>query len=93
MFLIETVVRRKLAEDVAAASGGIDLWRLEEPTLHYILGLLVLQVVAREIFKRYGPFKKDAALFAHQVGYALYSVSLADWCHSRNEGYNRGMAC
>ena len=78
MFLIETAVRRKLAVDVAAASGGIDFWRLEEPTLYYILGLVVLQVVAREIFKRYGPFKKDAALFAHQVGHALHSVSPAD---------------
>ncbi len=46
---------------------GVDFWRLEEPTLSYIVGLLALQVVAREVFKRYGPFKDDAALFVHQV--------------------------
>lgn len=57
---------RKVAEAVVGAV-GVDFWRLEEPTLWYIVGLLALQVVAREVFKRYGPFKDDAALFVHQV--------------------------
>lgn len=46
---------------------GVDLWRLEEPTLWYIVGLFALQIVTREVCKRYGPFKADAALFAHQA--------------------------
>lgn len=61
------LARRKVAEAVVGAA-GVDFWRLEEPTLWYIVGLLALQVLAREVFKRYGPFKVDAALFAHQVG-------------------------
>lgn len=48
-------------------AAGVDFWRLEEPTLWYIVGLLAVQVVGREVFKRYGPFKDDAALFAHQA--------------------------
>lgn len=62
----DNVHNRKLAEVVVGPS-GVDLWRLEEPTLWYIVGLLALHVVTREVFKRYGPFKSDAALFAHQV--------------------------
>lgn len=57
---------RKVAEAVAGAA-GVDFWRVEEPTLAYIVGLLALQVVAREVFKRFGPFKEDAAIFAHQA--------------------------
>lgn len=57
---------RKAAEAVVAAA-GVNFWTLEEPTLWYAVGLLALQVVGREFFKRYGPFKSDAALFAHQV--------------------------
>lgn len=69
---------RKAVEAVAAAA-GVNFWTLEEPTLWYAVGLLALQVVGREFFKRYGPFKSDAALFAHQVRtdlITLYFVSV-----------------
>ena len=54
-------------EEVVHATAGVDFWRLEEETWWYLGGLLALQVVGREVFKRYGPFKEDAALFVHQV--------------------------
>ena len=58
-----------MEEATAAAAGvaGVDFWRLEEPTLYLILGLVALQVAGRELFSRYGPFKSDGALFAHQA--------------------------
>lgn len=58
---------RKVLEEVVHATAGVDFWRLEEETWWYLGGLLALQVVGREVFKRYGPFKEDAALFVHQV--------------------------
>ena len=59
--------RKALEEVVHATAGGVDFWRLDEPAWWYLVGLLALQVVGREVFKRYGPFKDDAALFVHQV--------------------------
>ncbi|CAM9402608.1 unnamed protein product [Pylaiella littoralis] len=70
--------RKKVAEVVVGPS-GVDLWRLEEPTLWYIVGLLALHVVTREVFKRYGPFKSDAALFAHQVCSVVCIAHCAFW--------------
>lgn len=58
---------RKVLEEVVHTTAGVDIWRLDEPTWWYLVGLFALQVVGREVFKRYGPFKDDAALFVHQV--------------------------
>lgn len=50
-----------------SADCGVSFWTADEQTWVYLLGLLAVQVLGREIFKRWGPFKDDAALFAHQV--------------------------
>ncbi|CAM9953233.1 unnamed protein product [Ectocarpus sp. 6 AP-2014] len=70
--------RKKAAEAVVAAA-GVNFWTLEEPTLWYAVGLLALQVVGREVFKRYGPFKSDAALFAHQLCSMVCIAHCAFW--------------
>lgn len=73
MILLLVHRRKATIENAASAAaavgaGGVDLWTLEEPTWWYMIGLLALQVVSREVLKRWGPFKSDAALMAHQVG-------------------------
>eukprot|EP00903_Cladosiphon_okamuranus_P006255 g6138.t1 len=72
------MARKKVAEAVVRAA-GVDFWRLEEPTLWYIIGLLAIQVFGREVFKRYGPFKDDAALFAHQLASMVCIAHCAFW--------------
>eukprot|EP00904_Undaria_pinnatifida_P005341 jgi/Undpi1/1937/HiC_scaffold_12.g05324.m1 len=70
---------RKVLEEVVHATAGVDFWRLEEETWWYLGGLLALQVVGREVFKRYGPFKEDAALFVHQVCSFICVAHCAFW--------------
>lgn len=59
-----------VVEKAAAAvqDCGINFWTLDEKTWWYLGGLLAVQVISREVLKRWGgAFKSDAALVAHQV--------------------------
>lgn len=45
----------------------MNFWVADEPTWVYLVGLTVLHLVAQEVFKRWGPFKADPGVMAHQV--------------------------
>lgn len=67
----DTLSRNMRKKPSVAASPAVEcsvsFWTTDEQTWAYLLGLLAVQLFGREVFKRWGPFKDDAALFVHQL--------------------------